>query len=208
MADRMQLAADERRDLADLLEDLTPDEWAQPSLCSGWTVRDVVAHLLSYEEIGYLGLIGTLVRSGFRPGRLNDVRLAAYQDDDPERLVQRLRSHLTPSGLTAGRGGGIGLTDCVIHHQDIRRPLHRPRTVPPDRLLEVLDFAFRAPVLPSRRYAAGVRVVATDLDWQHGNGPEIHGPGEALLMALAGRVSALDEIEGPGLEIVAPRVNS
>ncbi len=67
----MRLAADERRDLADLLETLTPDQWVQPSLCSGWAVRDVVAHVIGYEEIGYLGLLGTLIRSGFRPGRLN-----------------------------------------------------------------------------------------------------------------------------------------
>jgi uncharacterized protein (TIGR03083 family) len=50
MADRMQLAADERRDLADLLDTLDPEQWAHPSLCEGWAVRDVVAHLISYEE--------------------------------------------------------------------------------------------------------------------------------------------------------------
>lgn len=205
-ADRMRLAAEERRDLADLLDTLTPDQWALPSLCEGWTVRDVIAHLISYEEIGYLALAGAIVRSGFRPVRLNRARQEAYRDHEPQQLVEILRSHLTPRGLTAGFGGGIGLTDCVIHHQDIRRPLALPRVVPHDRLLAALDMSLRALVLPSRHNAAGVRVVATDVDWQHGDGPEVTGPGESLLMALAGRAEALGELEGAGVPILTARV--
>lgn len=206
MADWMQLAAAERRDLADFLDSLAPDQWVQPSLCQGWTVRDVVAHLISYEELGYLGIAGTVVRAGFRPGPMNGLRRAAYRDHEPEQLVAILRSHLRPSGLTAAFGGRVGLTDCVIHHQDIRRPLHLPREVPSDRLVEALEFSVRAPVLPSKRNLAGVQVMATDIDWQHGDGPEVHGPGEALLMALAGRASALPELEGPGLHTLTARV--
>ena len=208
MADRKQLAADERRDLADLLEDLTPEQWLQPSLCDGWTVRDVVAHLISYEELGYIGAAGTLLRAGFRPGRMNEIRRHVYRDHSPEQLVEILRSHLQPHGFTAAFGGSVGLTDCLIHHQDIRRPLGLPREVPPDRLVEALDFSLRAPVLPSKRNAAGVRVLASDVDWQHGRGPEIRGPGEALLMALAGRADALGELDGPGVVALTARVNA
>ena len=68
------------------------------------------------------------------------------------------------------------------------------------------DLSLRAPVLPSRRNAAGLRVVATDLDWRHGDGPEIHGPGEALLMALAGRADAVRDLGGTGLRTLATRV--
>lgn len=50
--DCMGLATEERRDLADLLDSLTPEQWATPSLCAGWSVRDVVAHILSYEGSG------------------------------------------------------------------------------------------------------------------------------------------------------------
>jgi uncharacterized protein (TIGR03083 family) len=204
----MQLAADERRDLADLLDDLTPEQWLHPSLCDGWAVRDVVAHLISYEEIGYLAAAGTLLRAGFRPVRMNELRRHAYRDHGPEQLVGILRAHLRPRGFTAAFGGGIGLTDCVIHHQDIRRPLGVPREVPPDRLVEALDFSLRAPVLPTRQNVAGVRAVASDVDWQHGDGPEIHGPGEAILMALAGRAHALDELDGPGVAVLTERVST
>ena len=94
----------------------------------------------------------------------------------------------------------------MIHHQDIRRTLGLPRVVPSDRLLVALPYSLRAPVLPSKRNAAGLRAVASDHDWQHGDGPEIHGPAEALLMALAGRTDALDDLEGPGLETLTKRL--
>jgi uncharacterized protein (TIGR03083 family) len=116
----MALAIEERRDLADLLDSLTPEQWAAPSLCAGWSVRDVVAHILSYEELGWMRVAGAFARGWFRPRRVNDLRLAAYQDRTPEELRALLRARLTPRGLTAGLDGGIALTDCVIHHQDIR----------------------------------------------------------------------------------------
>ncbi len=204
----MELAAAERRDLADLLGTLTAEQWNAPSLCEGWTVRDVVAHLISYEELGYPGIAGTLVRAGFRPGRMNELRSEAYRDRTATQLVGILQAHERPRGFTAAFGGAIGLTDCVIHHQDIRRPLVLPRAVPEERLVEALGFSLRAPVLPSKKNVAGIRAVATDLDWQHGDGPEVTGPGEALLMALAGRADALSELAGPGLPMLADRVTA
>lgn len=200
MADAKQLAAEERRDLADLLDTLTPEQWAAPSLCDGWTVRDVVARVISYEELGLLGIPLTMVRAGFRPGPMNDLRRNAYRDHTPEQLVDVLRAHLRPQGLTAMFGGAIGLTDCLIHHQDIRRPLGLSRQVPVERVAVTLDFSFRAPVLPTKGNASGLKVTATDLDFERGTGPEVRGPGEALLLGLAGRRAALDDLEGPGVE--------
>jgi uncharacterized protein (TIGR03083 family) len=206
MADRLALATEERRDLADLLDSLTADQWLHPSLCEGWSVRDVVAHVVSYEELGYGGLAFAFLRGGFRPARVNRIRLDAYRDHPPDQLVGLLRSHLTPRGLTAGQGGAIGLADCLIHHQDIRRPLGLPRDVPPERLVEVLQITLKAPTLPTRRNARGLRLVATDLDWHHGAGAEVTAPGEALVMALAGRPAALHELHGPGRETLSQRL--
>ena len=205
MADRMRLATEERRDLADLLDSLTPEQWLHPSLCEGWSVRDVVAHVVSYEELGYLGLAVVFLRGGFRPARVNRIRLDAYRDRQPGQLVELLRSHLAPRGLTAGQGGAIGLADCLIHHQDIRRPLGLHRKVPDERLIEALKITLKAPTLPTRRNARGLCVVATDLDWQHGTGAEVRGAGESLLMALAGRSVAIDELRGPGVDILRLR---
>jgi uncharacterized protein (TIGR03083 family) len=206
MTDRMQLAADERRDLADFLDTLTAEQWSHATLCKAWTVRDVVAHVVSYEELGYLGLASAFVRGGFGPARINAQRQAVYRDRSPEQLVSLLRDHFTPHGLTAGFGGGIALGDCLIHQQDIRRPLGLPRDIPEDRVVEALEVTLKAPVLPTRRNAQGLRVTATDIGWSHGDGAEITGAGEALLMALAGRADALGELEGPGLVTLESRV--
>lgn len=202
----MALATEERRDLADLLDSLTPHQWDAPSLCAGWSVRDVVTHLVSYEELGWIGVAGAFARGWFMPRRVNDVRVAAYRDRTPEELRGLLRAHLEPRGLTAGFGGGIALTDCVIHHQDIRRPLQLPRTVPADRLKQALSLAMTAPTLPVRRNSRGLSIVPTDLDWRAGNGPEVTGPGEVLLLSLAGRPAALNDLAGAGAELLRERV--
>lgn len=202
----MQLAADERSDLADFLDTLSPEQWDEPSLCEAWTVRDVVAHVIGYEELSYPGVAAAFVRGGFRPRRINKLRLAAYSEHTPEQLIEILRSHLRPHGLTAGSSGGIGLSDCLIHHQDIRRPLGLRRDVPHERLIEALQIALKAPVLPAKNNAKGLRLVATDLDWQHGDGAEVAGPAEALLMTLAGRAAALGDLDGPGRPALSERV--
>lgn len=198
--DAMALAIDERRDLAELLETLSDEEWAAPTLCEGWSVRDVVAHVVSYEELSTIGLVTRMARAAGRPGQANSIGLRELVDASPTDLTRTLRDHLRPTGLTAGFGGRIGLTDTLIHHQDIRRPLGRPRTVPGERLVVALDMALRAPTLPSRKEVKGLRLVATDLDWTTGDGPEVSGPGEALLLAIAGREVALDDLDGPGLD--------
>ncbi|MFE6511463.1 maleylpyruvate isomerase family mycothiol-dependent enzyme [Nocardioides sp. NPDC057767] len=204
--DRTALATAERRDLADFLETLTPEQWDRPSLCSGWTVRDVVAHLISYEEVGLVGFLGRFARQGFSFGTMNQRRLEEFGARTSGELIAYVREHAKPSGPTAVADARIGLTDGLIHHQDIRRALGKPRRVPAERLVPVLGFAMIAPPLPAKRNGQGLRLVASDLDWSHGSGAEVTGPGEALLMAVCGRADALPELAGPGLATLASRV--
>ncbi|TQL67773.1 uncharacterized protein (TIGR03083 family) [Nocardioides albertanoniae] len=206
--DRTALATAERRDLADLLETLSAEQWEQPSLCSGWTVRDVVAHMMSYEEIGLSELARRYLRAGFDIGTMNARRLEELSARHPSDLVAYVRAHAKPSGPTALADSRIGLTDGLIHHQDIRRALGLPREVPAERLVPVLGFALMAPPLPARRNVRGLRLVASDLDWSHGAGEEVTGPGEALLMAVCGRADALSDLAGPGLATLASRCGS
>ncbi|MEE2061396.1 maleylpyruvate isomerase family mycothiol-dependent enzyme [Rhodococcus artemisiae] len=202
----MALAHDERADLADFLETLSPRQWEQPSLCQGWTVRDVVAHMISYEEHDTPDLLKRVAKTRFRPWKLNEVALAEYAHLGPDPLVDFLRRHLDPQGATARFGGRVGLVDALIHHQDIRRPLGVPRPVPPERLRCALPFAVTAPPLRGFWKARGVRLVATDLDWTYGRGPEARGPGEAVLMTMAGRRGIAKELSGPGAEILGERL--
>jgi uncharacterized protein (TIGR03083 family) len=205
-ADVMDLARAERADLAALLRELTPEQWEAPSLCTEWPVRDVVAHVVGYEELDRRGLLRRYARGRFVPRQVNAVGVADYAGHRPEQLIDVLERHLRPRGLTAGFGGRIALVDGVIHQQDIRRSLGLHRDVPVERLRPVLDFARVAPPIGAFGRIRGLRLVATDFDWAAGKGAEVSGPGEALLMAMAGRDDALGELSGAGLPVLARRV--
>lgn len=202
----MRLAREERAELADLLATLAPEQWEAPSLCDGWRVRDVVAHMYSYEDLGPVGLVRRFVRGGLRLDGVNAAGVAAHAGSGPDELLALVRAHQQPRGLTAGFGGRIALTDGVVHHQDIRRPLGLPREIPAERLRVVLDFARRAPTIGAAKRIRGLTLVATDLDWTTGAGPVVEGPAESLLMALAGRRGVAAELGGPGLPTLAERL--
>ncbi|WP_198588111.1 maleylpyruvate isomerase family mycothiol-dependent enzyme [Geodermatophilus chilensis] len=202
----MALARAEREDLLDLLVTLSPEQWRAPSLCAGWSVQDVVAHVLSYEELGPRQLAARFTRGLLAFDRVNAVGLQEYAVRTPAELVDLLRRHLTPTGLTAGLGGAIALTDGLVHHQDIRRPLGLPREVPADRVVPALRTALFAPTLRGVVRVRDVRLVATDVDWSFGRGPEVRGTAEALLMAVAGRRTVTDELTGPGRDRLARRL--
>lgn len=204
--DLMALAEAERADLLVLLRELTPAQWQAKSLCAEWSVREVAVHVVSYEELTASGLAGAFIKARGSVARTNEVALRQYDDLDPAGITDLVARNLRPKGLTSGFGGGIALTDGTIHQQDIRRALDLPRTIPEERLLPVLNFATSAPTLPARKNSKGLRLVATDADWATGKGDEVSGPGEAILMAIAGRSQALAELSGPGLGIFRARV--
>lgn len=202
----MDMATAERSEIAEFLDTLSPEDWNAASLCRDWRVRDVVAHMISYDGLGAPTLIRWFVRGRFNFSRINAIGVAEAAALTPAQLLDRWRQHLVPTGLSAGFRGGIALVDGVIHHQDIRRGLGRLRSIPADRMVFVLDFALRAPTLPARRITRGLRLVATDLDWARGSGPEVRGPSEALLMAAAGRPSAAHDLTGAGQLDVVSRI--
>lgn len=203
-ANLMEMARAERADLAEFLSTLTPQQWAAPSLCTKWSVKDVVAHTISYEELGAIGLLKRFAKG--RIVRANEVGVAEFAALSPQELLEFLNRHLTPGGLTAGFGGMIAFVDGTIHHQDIRRALGQPRTIPADRLKRLLELLPGNPRLRPNKWIKGLRLRATDIDWEHGRGPEVSGPGEALAMAMAGRPAALAELAGPGQATLAARL--
>ncbi len=200
----MEMAYDERADFAAFLETLAPQDWHKPTLCDKWTLKDVVAHVISYEELTPLGLVKRFAKGLVL--RANEVGVKEFEPLSPDELLAFLHQHLHPTGLTAGFGGMIALVDGTVHHQDIRRALDRPRTVPPDRLKRILPLVPGNPRLGAGRRIRGLRLTATDVAWQHGSGPEVRGTGEALLMAMTGRQAAADELDGPGQPTLAKRI--
>ncbi|KUH80444.1 MULTISPECIES: maleylpyruvate isomerase family mycothiol-dependent enzyme [unclassified Mycobacterium] len=199
-----ELARAERADLAAFLAELTPEQWRHPSLCSRWTVKDVVAHVVSYEELSVGGLLKRFAKGWVV--NANQVGVDEFAGFSPDELVAYLNRHLYPSGLTAGFGGMIGFVDATVHHQDIRRALNRPRTIPADRLGRILPLIPGNPRLGAGRRIRGLRLHATDVDWSHGHGAEVIGPGEALMMVMTGRRAALADLDGTGKSTLAQRL--
>ena len=202
----MQMARDEREELAALLDGLTPEQWDSPTLCDLWRVRDVAVHTVSYDELGPAALVGRFLKGRLSVDRINSLGVAEFADRAPEQIAASVRGHLEPRGLATGFGGMIAVADGMIHQQDIRRVVGISRTIDPERLRAVLDFARYAPLIRGAWRARGVRLVATDLNWAHGRGPEVRGTGEALLMAIAGRRAALSDLEGPGKAKLAQHI--
>ncbi len=199
----------ERAAFADLADSLTPAQWDQQSLCNKWKVRDVVAHVTEGSNLGGGKAVVTMVKYGFRLNTMLEREAIKDGAAPPEELRKELRETVgkrsTPPGVKAG---GM-LLDEVVHQQDVRRPLNIPRTVSPEALRAVLDEAVkqRTGLLPGKKRSAGITLRATDIGWEHGDGPEVTGPGEAILMAVAGRSAALADLSGPGLGTLRERVS-
>ena len=142
-----------------------------------------------------------------RFNRINQVAVDEHRARSPEELRQMVADHLQPRGLTAGFGGMIALVDGMIHQQDIRRALGIHRAILPPAPGRARLRALRAR-RPRRLARRRVRLTATDVDWSYGTGPEVRGPGEALLMAMAGRPHALPDLAGPGKAKLAKNIHA
>lgn len=192
------MARQERQEFAELLDGLSPQQWQAPTLCNGWNVGDVVAHTIAYLGQTRMGLVAAMLAARGQIDRLNESALRTAAG--PDELRGLMRAGVDPSGAGALYGCRVALIECLIHQQDIRRPLGLPRIIPADTLRASLTFARVSPVIGGAWRTRGLRLIATDLDWSAGRGPVIHGPGEALLLAMTGRVEAVaDELQGPGL---------
>jgi uncharacterized protein (TIGR03083 family) len=197
--------AEARVDLADRLAELPPEAWDADSLCAGWRVRDVIGHLVHLAETSRARMIVEAAKVA--PATLNGGvakmarRTGAAPPDD---LVRRLREGggggFTPPGI----GPVAALGETFVHGSDALRATGGTPRPADDRTLVVarsylrLGFAFGA------RSAKAVRFTADDAGWSVGpdDGPTAHGPGEAVLLALAGRPEGVADLTGPGADLL------
>jgi uncharacterized protein (TIGR03083 family) len=193
---------DERRQLRQLLEGLSPDQWQQPSLCAGWSVRDVVAHLVAWDNVllyrsrrehraAGLRFSKLYLGSWCSMGQLNRRLARTTEGLTPEQLTRQFGADDDDvlSWLFDGSNPGAHLAEYVIHDQDIRLPLDLPREIPPDHLRVALDGVTKLPGvrISTLRRLRQARWQASDIDWGRGRGPVKSLPAAAVLMALAGR---------------------
>jgi uncharacterized protein (TIGR03083 family) len=193
----------ERSVLVTDLEGLDDEEWQRPSLCEGWTVHDVVAHLVDTARTTRLGFVADMVRARFDFDRLNARGVERERGASPPETLQRLRAVAlrtsTPPAPLDSR-----LVEEVVHGEDIRRSLGISRAYPREAVRRALLLQARTPASfgGAKELVSGCRLVAVDDDLAVGDGPELRGPALSLLLVASGRRIALDDLEGPGLTVV------
>ena len=200
--------AAERHRVADLVADLPDEQWATPSLCSAWTVRDVVAHLTVTTRMTVPRLLraAVLARGSFERMAVDLAaqRAEAYPTDE---LVAQLRQSADSTRRFPGSTPRDPLMDLVVHGQDIARPLGRRHVSPPDVVADCLAYVATNRFLGGPRRLAGVRLISTDTGWTLGEGAELRGPDVDLLLVAAGRRVGLEALEGPGAAVVGARLS-
>jgi uncharacterized protein (TIGR03083 family) len=195
----------ERRALADDLAGLTPEQWATPSLCVGWTVHDVLAHMVSTAKLTPPAFFAGLVSSGFRFSRFTEKRIAAERAGGPAATLAAFRAVETSTSAPPGPTLSW-LGEVLVHAEDIRRPLGIAHEYPLPSVTAVTDFYAGSNVLiGGKSRVAGLTLQATDTDWSHGSGPVVSGPALAVMLATTGREAALRELSGPGVETLRGR---
>jgi uncharacterized protein (TIGR03083 family) len=198
----------ERLRLADVLDDLAPEEWLVPSLCAGWTVKVVVAHISLVTRLSRLTALRALVVArGDINAMIDRVSRAEAARHSPAELIAHFRETAGSARRPPGAKPMDPLVDILTHSQDITRPLHRTFALPVEYVVPALEFVLSTKFYGAQQRLAGLRLVATDTDRTFGEGGrEVRGPVRELLLVATGRSAGLAALEGPGVDDLASRL--
>ncbi len=195
----------ERQALAQDLAALTAAQWATPSLCSGWTVHQVLAHQVATAKMTPGAFLTKFAGAGFSFTKFTDKQVAIEAAGGPAATLAAFRAVETATSSPPGpKDSWLG--EALVHSEDIRRPLGLHRDYPLPAVTRAISFyAGSNAIIGGKKRVAGLTLRATDTDFAHGSGPEVTGPAMALLLATAGRTAALDDLTGPGLATLRAR---
>lgn len=189
----------ERSRLISDLESLEAPLWDTASLCMGWTVHDVLAHLVDTAKTGKLGFAWAMLRARGDFDRANDDGVRRCKRDDPNQTLSDFLQALT---LTRNPPANLAtrLVEAIVHGEDIRRPLGISGQYSTVGIHEALAYQLKTPASfgGSRERAAGCCLVDTDTGARWGEGREVRGRGIDLLLAACGRKITPELLRGPG----------
>ncbi|MGW4867781.1 maleylpyruvate isomerase family mycothiol-dependent enzyme [Streptomyces chartreusis] len=196
---------DERLNLAGFLDGLDDTDWSVPSLCSGWTVHDVVAHLSLSTRSTLLGTLKAAIRARGDWNRMEfDVARERAARFGPHELIAQIRETAGSARRAPLSSPLDPLTDFLVHGQDIARPLGRAHAMPAEQTVAALRHVVASRFYGAAKRLSGVRLVATDADWSTGEGAaEARGTVGDLLLLATGRPAGLAGLSGPGVERLA-----
>lgn len=196
----------ERAALASDLAGLDESQWQTRSLCEGWTVHEVLGHMVATTRITPVRFFAKLAGSGFRFERMSSGDIQREIAGGPAATLEAFRAQVTTTTRPPGPPDTM-LGETIVHSEDIRRPLGIRHTYPSDALIRVANFYKGSGLLiGSKKRIAGLRLRADDLDWSTGDGPEVTGPLLSLLMATTGRKAALADLSGDGVPTLRSRM--
>ncbi|MFD3439695.1 maleylpyruvate isomerase family mycothiol-dependent enzyme [Streptomyces sp. NPDC058685] len=191
----------ERLSLADFFEGLHDEEWEEASLCAGWTVHDVAAHLTLSTRTTPAGSITGIIRARGNWDRMEaDKARERAAGFGPAELIAQLRETAGSARRAPGAAPLDPLVDALVHGQDVARPLGRRRDMPVEPTVAALGHVHGSIFYGARKRLRGTKLVATDADWSAGYGPdEVRGPVGELLLLATGRPEGLAGLSGPGV---------
>jgi uncharacterized protein (TIGR03083 family) len=186
--------------LADLLDAAADPQWDTPSLCAGWRVREVIAHLTMAARYPQEEFMAELQRCAFDFTRLSNEIAARDASLPADELIKNLRSEVMRQWAPPGGGYHGALNHVVIHGLDVTVPLGVPR-LPPDQTIGVIldDLTQGDGTVRFGVDFAGRRLQATDLDWSFGAGPLLRGAAADLALVICGRSVPPGRLEGAPL---------
>jgi uncharacterized protein (TIGR03083 family) len=193
----------ERLGLADLLDDLSDQEWAHPSLCAGWRVRDVAAHL-ALAHTGWGTAVADTIRARGSFDRMVRDTARRHATVPTGELIAEIRAMSGSRRRAPAVTPLEPLLDVLVHGQDIAVPLRRGWRMPVEAASVAATRVWTmgwplSRTFPARARFHGLRLVASDTDWSVGDGARVEGPIEALLLLLTGRTAGLGRLSGPGV---------
>ncbi len=195
----------ERRALAADLETLANTPWEMPSLCAGWTIRDVLAHMTATAKTGPLQFVAKMAGSGFKFTQMQMKDIAAERGGSPAETLARFKAEVNSSKHPPGPID-TWLGEVIVHSEDIRRPLKIEHRYPTDAVVQVANFYKDSNlIIGAKSRIAGLKLRATDTDWSTGEGPEVSGPILSVVVAMTGRKAAIDDLTGEGVATLRTR---
>jgi uncharacterized protein (TIGR03083 family) len=198
----------ERQALLEFLETLTPEQWDAPSLCADWRIRDVVGHMVSETHMTIAQVAWGFLTSRFRINRYIAKDARKRSEAPVATLLADFRGVVLDRSHLPGLSSLSMLEDIVIHQMDIRRPLDQHRDVPNERMIFVAGDLWTNRFFPGMKLFQGLRAVATDAKWSAGEGLDVTGPIEALVLTLSGRFTAVNKLQGDGSATLRMRADA
>lgn len=198
----------ERDALAADLADLDTDQWSTPSLCSGLTVREVLAHLTAGASLTFPRWMAGVIRCRFDFDKQVAMRLAEHLGASPAETLADFRRHATSTTSPVGRVAPtvVYLGETIVHAEDIRRPLGIRREYAIEIVTQAAEYYQGSDlVVLAKGRVRGLRLAATDGPFATGSGPLVSGRTLALMMAMTGRAAYCDELTGDGVATLRDR---